>query len=256
MNERRSPHPVTVFCDVLLTGALLAGGLFAYKLTNQHDMTTAQAVSDEAATVTDKWAADFKSRPAAPAEPVNIGQSPRIPGTETDRYTKPGTVIGVLYAPRLGDQFKITITEGVDRRSILDQGGAGRYPTTAELGGPGNSVITAHRSAYGSPFFNLAELRVGDPVYVETADGWYEYRFRNSDLVDRHQTSVTFDWPDTENLGFDHLLTLITCNPKYSAWSERLVAYTVLEKFWDRAGGPPPDVAPLIDVAPNRGVRW
>ncbi|KQO98908.1 sortase [Leifsonia sp. Leaf264] len=240
--------PFAVCLELLITGLVIILLFLGWKLVAT-DEATAEVVAVQASTTAETWASDFERHPVpagSQAASKLYDQEYRLPGQDILAWEQ-GTTIGVLYAPRLGTDFKLAIVEGTDKHDILDRGVAGHYIGSAPLGGAGNSIITAHRSAYGSPFFNLAELRVGDPVYVETTDGWYEYRFRNSDLVDRTQVSVLKDWPDSDNLGFDHLLTLISCNPKFTAWSERLIAYTTLEKFYPRAGGAPADVQPLLD---------
>jgi sortase A len=43
-------------------------------------------------------------------------------------------------------------------------------------GEPGNVAVAGHRVGKGSPFLDLDQLRPGDPIVVETADAWYEYR--------------------------------------------------------------------------------
>ncbi|WP_159599484.1 sortase [Agromyces humi] len=249
---RSRTHPITVGFEVLLTVGVLTCGYLGWKLTPDPPAPPVQV--EAAGLASDDWEAEFAS--------LSRRTGPELERIADEEYrnlnTDPadiGTVVGVLYAPRLGDQFKVTILEGTNKDDILDTGAAGRYQQTAQLGGAGNAVITAHRSAYGSPFWNLAELRVGDPIYVETVDGWYEYRYRNSAYVDPSQISVLNDWPDTENIGFDHLLTLISCNPRYVA-SERLVAYALLESFTPRSEPAPADVAPLLDIEPDRGVHW
>lgn len=258
----------TVLLEVLLTVTVVAAGFLGWKLWIV-DTEVAQVETARVTEVTEQWASDFENHPVitpaptpadtAVPQPEQAGdrvweQQYRIPKADDAIAFRLGSVIGVLYAPRLGADFKITIREGTSKEKILDKGGSGHYPHSAVLGGAGNSVITAHRSAYGSPFYNIAELRAGDRVYVETEDGWYEYLYRNTQHVTPRQVEVTNDYPGTENLGYDHLLTLISCNPKFIA-TERIVAYTTLVKFWPRAGGPPADVAPLVDQAPNRGVR-
>jgi sortase A len=43
-------------------------------------------------------------------------------------------------------------------------------------GEAGNVAVAGHRVGKGSPFLDLDRLRPGDPIVVETADAWYEYR--------------------------------------------------------------------------------
>ncbi|MFE6967228.1 sortase [Agromyces sp. NPDC057679] len=257
MSRHRSPRrhvdPVTVALELLLTAGLLTCGYLGWKLTPGPPSHPAQiAHATEKST---EWATEYASLSRKTAD-IDISaiaeQAHRDLDSEPAEF---GSIVGVLYAPRLGDEFKVTILEGTNKEKILDTGSAGRYQQTAMLGGAGNSVITAHRSAYGSPFWNLAELRIGDPIYVETVDGWYQYRYRNSVYVDPSHVSVLNDWPDTENIGFDHLLTLISCNPRYVA-TERVVAYSSFVSFTPRSEPAPADVQPLLDIEADQGVHW
>ena len=50
-------------------------------------------------------------------------------------------------------------------------------------GEPGNFAVAAHRTTYGKPFNRIADLRLNDPIVIETQDGWYTYRFRTLEYV-------------------------------------------------------------------------
>jgi sortase A len=93
--------------------------------------------------------------------------------------------------------------------------GPGHYPTTPLPGQPGNAAIAGHRTTYGAPFNRLDELDVGDEVVTTTQQGEFHYEVTEEIVVRPYQTEVL---DPTE----DAMLTLTTCNPKYSA-RERLV---------------------------------
>ena len=77
------------------------------------------------------------------------------------------------------------IAEGVDLATCSTRSDRASATTrsTQMPGEVGNFALAAHRTTYGAPFADIAELRVGDHIYVETADGWYEYMFRNLEYV-------------------------------------------------------------------------
>ena len=91
-----------------------------------------------------------------------------------------------------------------------------------------------------------AELRINDAIVVETADGWYVYRFRTLEYVTPDEVEVLLPVPQVENAPpGSRYITLTSCSPMY-AMTERIVAYGVFESFTARASGPP---AALTDGA-------
>src|SRR5690606_33534316 len=90
---------------------------------------------------------------------------------------------GILVVPRFGEGYARPILQGVGTRDVLNRGGVGHYPTTRRPGECGNFAVAWHRTSYGASFRNLDQLRVGDHLYVEVAEGWYSYAFRNLEYV-------------------------------------------------------------------------
>jgi len=159
-----------------------------------------------------------------------------------------GQPIALLYVPRFGDNYVRTIGEGVDLPSVLNSQslGVGRYPETSQFGEVGNVGIAGHRTTYGASFANIGELRVGDRIYVEVEDGWFEYRFRNLEYVWPTEIDVLAPiphQPDAE--ATERLLTMTSCHPRFSE-AERIIAYSVFEAWYPRSGGPP---AAIADIA-------
>ena len=95
-----------------------------------------------------------------------------------------GTRFGSVLVPRFGADYYRPIAEGVSTRTVLNKGGQfGHYPSTQMPGAVGNFAIAAHRTTYGASLGQIAELRVGDHIFIETEDGWYQYEFRNLEYV-------------------------------------------------------------------------
>jgi sortase A len=113
----------------------------------------------------------------------------------------------------------------------------------------GNFALAAHRTTYGAPFANIAELRVGDRIYVETRDGWYVYAFRNLEYVWPTAVQVLEPVPQAPQVeATERYLTLTSCNPRFSA-AERIIAYAVFETWYPREEGPPAEIAGLTEAS-------
>ncbi|QHC56851.1 class E sortase [Rathayibacter tanaceti] len=153
------------------------------------------------------------------------------------------TSFGNLYIPRYGDGWVRTIAEGIDAENVLDEGSIGHYPGTQMPGQQGNFALAAHRSAYGGGMHLIDEFQLGDPIYIETADGWYTYRFRNLEYVQPSDVQVidAVPWTPDASPG-DRLITLTSCNPLYST-AERIIAYGVFDSFQPRSAGAPAEIA-------------
>lgn len=162
-----------------------------------------------------------------------------------------GEVFATLIVPRFGDDYVRKIAGGIDLRTVLNSRtiGVGHYPDTQMPGEMGNFAIAAHRNTYGGAFSDIDKLRVGDLLYVETADGWYEYAFRGLEYVWPTYVSVLEPVPrEPDVAATDRFLTLTSCNPRYSS-AERIIAYAVMENWYPRAGGPPAALSGLVEAA-------
>lgn len=151
---------------------------------------------------------------------------------------------GVLIIPRLGADWAKPVGEGIGTKDVLNLG-IGHYPGTAMPGAVGNAAFAGHRTGYGSPLFDIVNLQVGDSMYLETADGWYQYVYRSMEYVLPDGVGVLEPVPQFPGVSpTDRILTLTSCNPAYSA-DERVIAYAVYETWYPRAGGPPAEVASI-----------
>lgn len=162
-----------------------------------------------------------------------------------------GQVFATLIVPRFGADYVRPIAGGVDMRTVLNnrQIGIGHYLNTQMPGEVGNFAIAAHRTTYGAPFADIAELRLGDLIYVETADGWYEYSFRGLEYVWPTYVSVLEPVPREPDIApTERILTMTSCNPKFSS-AERIIAYAVMENWYPRAGGPPTELSGVVVAA-------
>ena len=90
-------------------------------------------------------------------------------------------------------------------------------------GQAGNVAIAGHRTTHGAPFNRLAELAIGDPIYLTTLSGQ-----RLTYIVSAAPVAVSpKDVTVLNNFGDDRL-TLTTCNPEYSAVQRLIVVAAYL----------------------------
>ena len=185
-------------------------------------------------------------------------------GTETDSEAAPvaeegygdpivaaapgdGEAFAVLYVPRFGADYNRTIAGGTGRNVLNSTRlGIGHYPGTQMPGEVGNFAVAAHRSAYGGGMHLINELQLGDAIYVQTADGYYTYRYRDMEYVSPATVGVIAPVPNAPDAPpIDRLITLTSCNPLYST-AERIIAYGVLESWQPTSAGAPAELAPII----------
>lgn len=149
---------------------------------------------------------------------------------------------GIFYIPRFGGDYYRTVAEGVDLEPVLNRMGVGRYPNSAMPGEVGNFSVAGHRVTYGKPFNQIAKLRPGDEIIVQTKDGFYTYTFRNFDIILPDAVEVLSPVPDEPDFkGKDRILTMTACNPMFSA-RERYIAYSELTDWTPAKDGPPESI--------------
>ncbi|HXY28128.1 MAG TPA: class E sortase, partial [Acidimicrobiales bacterium] len=148
--------------------------------------------------------------------------------------------IGEIRIPAIGlDQVVVEGTATADLRK-----GPGHYLGTPLPGQGGNAAIAGHRTTYGHPFYSLDALQVGDPIVLTTLQGVFVYDVTGSRVVSPSDTAV-----------LDHasadLLTLTTCNPRYSA-ATRLVVQAALvhSRLFLRAPALPKEGSPGAATSP------
>lgn len=235
---RKKLSPLTVIGELLLLAGL---GVFGFILWQPWYTTT--VVSDRQANLASAISAQWQEK-ADTTEKITEG----IPVAKAD-----GTgAFGIIYVPAFGREWANQLVSSPNMNKILDNHnyGIAHYNVTRMPGAVGNVALAAHRTGgITTPFHDIDYLRVGDPVFIETADGWYTYRFRDYEYVLPNAVDVLNAFPHLENVEVkDSILTFTTCNPKYYGTDERMIAYSVLESFTPRSSGPP---AELLKTHPN-----
>lgn len=204
-----------------------------------NDLVVGQQLQQEGIAQSQEWNAGVPE--VAPAVEPSPDPPPVAAGAgDTERFAW-------LIVPRFGDDYFRPIAEGVGTESVLNRNNLGHYPDTTLPGETGNFAIAAHRKAYGGNLEHIGELRVGDRIYVETADGWYRYSFRNLEYVQPSGVGVLNAVPQTQLAPDAQYITLTSCNPFFST-AERIIAYGVFDGWFPRDGGAPDEIADTVRV--------
>lgn len=239
--RRARLSPLTVIGELLFVSGLAVAGYLAWQPWQTGVVVTERQVelsaSDSAA-----WQEAVESAQTEPWD-GSVVPTERVGAAE---------VFGVLYVPAFGPTYANRMAETTDWWTVLnlDEKGIGHYEATQMPGEPGNVAVAGHRSGpLINSFKEIMNLRVGDPLFIETAQGWYTYRFRSFEYVWPDEVDVLNPFPRLDGTpGEDQILTLTTCHPKDSGSDERAIAYAVLEGFQPLSAGAP---AELSELNPN-----
>ena len=162
-----------------------------------------------------------------------------------------GDPFAVIHVPRLGDDYARVVVEGTGTEELAQ--GPGHYVDTAMPGELGNLSIAGHRVGRGSPFLDLDRMRPGDPIVVETAQGWFTYTvlgdpatgdfadpsgIPGQQVVSPEEVDVIAATPNAADVPPSRAyLTLTTCHPRYSA-RQRLIIHAELTDAQSKAAAP------------------
>lgn len=159
-----------------------------------------------------------------------------------------GQAFGIIYIPRLGHDYARPIAEGVGAE-VLDSLGLGHYPQSQQIGQYGNFALAGHRQTNGAVLDHIDQLQPGDPIYLQSSQGYYTYRVYQSQIVLPHQVEVIAPNPDNPQAPADQaqrrLLTLTSCHPRFGD-QERYIVHAEFESWQPATAGPPSDLASLI----------
>jgi sortase A len=188
--------------ELCITGGLILLFFVAYELWGTGDYTQSQQ-HKLSAQLTRSWHASAGN---VTTERVHIGDG-----------------VAMIRIPRLGKKFHYVVIEGV---SVADlRKGPGHYPGTAMPGQLGNFVVSGHRTTYLAPFNRVDELRDGDKILIDTRESQFVYTVTGQKVVRPDDVSVAAPVPEHPRADpTKRLITLTTCNPKYSA-AQRLIIF-------------------------------
>jgi sortase A len=153
-----------------------------------------------------------------------------------------GDAFALIRIPRFGRDNVRPVLEGTG--TDLLRRGVGHYPESALPGRVGNFAVAGHRVTYGKPFNQVAELRTGDPVVIETRSTWYVYRVVRHVIVSPGQVDVVAPVPQRPGVkATARMMTMTSCHPKFSA-QQRYVVFSELTQTLPKSAGVIPDVLP------------
>jgi sortase A len=147
------------------------------------------------------------------AEEAALNKLPTGPPVTATRTAAPseGAPVGDIRIPKIG--INQVVVEGTNTPDLRK--GPGHYNGTPLPGQSGNASIAGHRTTYGHPFYNLDGVKVGDPIVLTTLQGIFVYDTTKAWVVSPNDTTVIKN-------AFANIITLTTCNPRFSA-STRLI---------------------------------
>ena len=220
--------------ELFITAGLLLLLFVAWQLW-WTDVVANRAQAEITQDLTEQWG--DTNRGAAPVEtPEDFGDPPALPEPAE------GDPFAIVRVPSFGPEWQERpVFEGVGL-DLLKKG-VGHYVDTALPGAVGNFAVAGHRVTYGRPFNQIADLKPGDPIVVETAENWYVYRMRSAEIVTPDQVDVVAPVPgQPDAVPTERLMTLTACHPMYSA-RERYIVHAVMESWQPKSAGEPAALA-------------
>ncbi len=191
------------------------------------DIAAGQTQRDLAHSLEQQWQSPTAPHPSGTVGAIDLKQIPM------------GDAFALIRIPRFGHDYVRPILQGVGL-DILDRG-VGHYPDSADPGQVGNFAVAGHRVTYAKPFNQIAELRPGDAVVVETRTTWYVYRVQSHVIVTPDRVDVVAPVPEHPgSKPTERMMTMTACHPKFSA-RERYVVFSRLETALPKTGGAVPD---------------
>lgn len=169
----------------------------------------------------------------APAEPILDADEPRAfpEEYEPDSYGDPFAIIRI---PAFGDDYAVPVAEGTNHEVLTR--GIGHDTGTVMPGELGNFGVAGHRTTYGKPFNQIAELEAGDEIVVETPGAWVTYRVTGHDIVTPTSVEVYEPVPyDQDATPESSVMTLVACHPMFSA-AQRYVVFAELVLVQEKGG--------------------
>ncbi|MCG7427002.1 class E sortase [Helcobacillus sp. ACRRO] len=220
---------VGILGEVMITVGVLLGLFVVWQLW-WTDVIADQEHSDIIAASEDMW-----GRPPQKIAPPESGPPPVAkPGAENQ-------VWGTLHIPKF-DKVSSPIAEGTSMTEVLNVKGNGHYRETAVPGENGNFSIAGHRSTYGRPLHDIARLKEGDPVIVETAEAFYVYRVTSDQITMPSAIEVIAPVPNKPGEEpTEQFMTMTACHPMYSA-RERYIVHAKFDHWVDRKKGIPQEL--------------
>lgn len=191
--------------------------------------TSSNAETPQEATASQSSASPANASPSETTrQTLLVNPSTRLPREDIENadlvYTPGSDEILPLLYPGSGEAVARIVIRAIKMDQIVVEGtdvdalrkGPGHYPWTPMPGQPGNASIAGHRTTYGAPFANIGNLRPGDRITVQTAQGEFVYEVLAQDSPTKGYLIVSPDRVDLLRDNGNNLLTLTSCHPRFS----------------------------------------
>lgn len=223
-----------VLAEIMLTAAAVCALYIAWQMwwtgvQSEHtQIETRQAVS---------WSDPGK------AENVTIAQAQEGDQPVQPQNAQEGELIAQVYIPRFGSQWQRNLVEGTTLTE-LNKHGLGHYTNSQMPGQIGNFAFAGHRNGYGQPLGDVDKLQEGDPIIIRTQDYWYVYHYTKSEIVLPTDVEVVSSNPEEPGATpTKRMLTMTTCEPKYSTPTHRWISYGEFSYWAKVSDGIPQELA-------------
>lgn len=198
-------------------------------------------VQSEHTQVETRQSASWSDPAGGDSSKVAKAQSGDVPVQPTS--ASDGELIAQVYVPRFGQGWVRNVVEGTDEAE-LSLHGLGHYPSTQMPGSVGNFAVAGHRNGYGRPLGDVDLLQEGDAIIVRTKDYWYVYKYTTYKIVTPEHSEVIAANPEDLNTPpSKRMITLTTCEPKYTTATHRWISYGELS-YWAKVSDGVPQGSP------------
>lgn len=198
-------------------------------------------VQSEHTQVETRQSASWSDPAGGDSSKVAKAQSGDVPVQPTS--ASDGELIAQVYVPRFGQGWVRNVVEGTDEAE-LSLHGLGHYPSTQMPGSVGNFAVAGHRNGYGRPLGDVDLLQEGDAIIVRTKDYWYVYKYTTYKIVTPEHSEVIAANPEDLNTPpSKRMITLTTCEPKYTTATHRWISYGELSYWAKVSDGVPQELA-------------
>ncbi len=212
-------RPVQVLGELLITAGVLLLLFVGWQLL----WTDVAATREQGATVQ-----TLERQFGHPRKGVKMAGLTEVPS---------GQAFAIVLIPRFGKSYARPVLEGTTYPVL--QKGFGHYARTALPGHVGNFAVAGHRTTNGKPLNQIATLRKGDVVVVETRASYFVYAVTGHVIVRPTQTEVIAPVPQHPGRKpTTAYLTMTSCHPEYSA-RQRYIVFATLQRTFARADGLP-----------------
>jgi LPXTG-site transpeptidase (sortase) family protein len=175
------------------------GGIAEFERLAQADVSSAQETAAASSAGSEASGPDFEEMVGDPD--TSLWAPGRIADYQASLQATLPPVLGVLEIPSVN--LKVPVYQTASDL-VMDRG-AGIIDGMSYPHEPGNIGISGHRDGY---FRVLKDLKVGDPIVLQTLEGTKHFRIEDTTIVEIKDERLLRDT-------YEQTVTLVTCYPFY-----------------------------------------